>query len=415
MRLITWIIIAFIVGVSCVAVPGMAQTTQPSTRPIVSIDINYADGTPFDNIIEPSILKAVQAALDALKPKAILLSAAWKNAKNGVCEFQPGDVVIVDKPITYHGPGFIGCRTGGCTFQYFDPKYKPLPGKFDPTAQGLAGVFAITAGTNAANETFTVQGINLKGSPNAKILLADRGNATILKCYSAPGTGGLADMGGADLLDAEQCSGYACANFIYTGHGVHNGKLVWRDNNALGDVNFPTNEHVLRTHNLDELDVDGGSIDGTGSLHGKDALTIHEIRKKGRIANLPVKGWATIGGLTPISPGDNTKSLVNNLTFSNVSFEPCIRADNDANFGKPNGARLYFLAGVNNFKWDGGSIVSKNDSPLINVTSDGSSSTRKAPTGTIANVTASGPKSFVGGNAAVGFTVSGNTFNGKAQ
>jgi hypothetical protein len=137
MRLITWIIIAFIVGVSCVAVPGMAQTTQPSTRPIISIDINYADGTPFNNIIEPSILKAVQAALDALKPKAILLSAAWKNAKNGVCEFQPGDVVIVDKPITYHGPGFIGCKNRRLHVSILRSEIQTAAGKIRSDSAGI--------------------------------------------------------------------------------------------------------------------------------------------------------------------------------------------------------------------------------------------------------------------------------------
>jgi hypothetical protein len=192
---------------------------------------------------------------------------------------------------------------------------------------------------------------------------------------------------------------------IYTGGTC--GLLRMRNCNLRGGM---VNEHGLRTHGLDELDWNGGTFDGSGSLQGKDVLTLHEIRSKGLIQNVSFKGWATIGGLKPESPGDNTKACVNNLTLRNVSFSPCTRSS-----GQPNGSQMYVLAGVDNLLWDSGSTVAS-DGSCVRWTNDGSSQWRKPPTGTIQNVAATGgvKDEFVSGTVgALKFKGSGNVMNGK--
>jgi hypothetical protein len=250
----------------------------------------------------------------------------------------------------------------------------------------------------------TISHLLFKATGAGQLLLAESGCVRVDHVTIQSGAG-LATMRGADLLDVSDIDGVAAANMIYSGGSC--GFLRMRNCNLRGGV---LNEHGLRTHGLDELDWDGGFFDGSGSVWGKDVLTIHELRKRGTIANVHFKGWATIGGLKSEPTGDNTKAQVNNLTLRNVTFEPCIRAS-----GQCNGSQAYFLAGVNNFVWDGGSIIASNGS-CIRWSNDGASKDRKSPTGTVRNVTGCGSSKdkFVNGVGGLKYKGLGNTMNGKA-
>jgi hypothetical protein len=343
-------------------------------------------------------------------------SDAWAKAKSGVCELEPGGVYDVGaQPFkAIKGSGiFIGLadrfKDQAKPTLLFGAPYNGMPASFDPKKQGQAVRAALTLGADV-----TISRLNFRGSLAAQLLLATSGTVR-LSMVTVAGAG-LCTMGGADLLDVADVDGTAAANLIYVGHGAHNGLLRMRRVNLHGGM---LNEHGLRTHQLDELDWVGGIFDGSGSMQGKDVLTIHELRVKGLIQDVHFKGWGTIGGLKPESPGaGNDRAVVKNLTLRNVTFEPCIRSSPDRkskDFGKLNGSQLYVLAGVSGFVWDGGSTVASNGS-CIRWSKDGASKWRSAPTGEIHNVAGVGGKrdAFAAGAlAGLKFKSDGNTMNGK--
>ncbi len=335
------------------------------------------------------------------------------NAPNtsGVYNLEPG--VIYDL-----GNSPIKPISGSDIYLGMDEKFLGQPRpilKFSPAPSASSGsqpiVQAFTLGGTAR-----LAHLILQFSNSAQLLLATKGSIRVEDILIQSGAG-LVTMAGADLLDIANIDGVAAANLIYTGHGANNGLLRMRNCNLAGGM---INEHGLRTHLLDELDWDGGTFDGSGSMQGKDVLAIHELHTKGIIQNVTFKGWATIGGLTDLSPGtNNDKALVNNLTLRNVTFVPCVRSSPDKtspDFGRKNGARIYVLAGVTNFLHDTGSIESR-DSACYLWTNAASSATRKAPTGTVKNIQATGPQdnAFVQGNAmaALVYRGMGNWMNGK--
>ena len=180
------------------------------------------------------------------------------------------------------------------------------------------------------------------------------------------------------------------------------------------------NEHGLRTHLLDELDWDGGTFDGSGSMQGKDVLAIHELHTKGIIQNVTFKGWATIGGLTDLSPGtNNDKALVNNLTLRNcqlLAVHPLKPRQN-----QPGLRQKKRRANLRPGRRDQLPPRHRRDrglrQRLLSWTNAASSSTRKAPTGTVKNIQATGPQdnAFVQGNAMASLVYRGmgNWMNGK--